>query len=320
MNSKAPQKKSSQKNIHDALFREIYSHKKYSLDIFRLVLTPAEFRLFNWKTLKSEATIYLDPQWQSKAVDLVFNVKLKNSKKQANLVFLLEHKSYKDGRLLQQLLEYQARIYSKQKNPIIPILVYHGKEKKWGGPLRFRDSLKSITPAISRYFGNNILDFSCRLLNLQNLASWEKRKDLTTTPILFIMSHIWRLDDGLLEKFFKLCRDIKDDEAREVFQTMGMDYVHQNDFRKFSWKKIEEVEQRTLDEEERAMPALKSTLELVKKEGREEGWEEGREEGREEGIKETVLELLKNGVDPAILAKSTKFTREQIDKLKKGRG
>jgi predicted transposase/invertase (TIGR01784 family) len=44
--------------------------------------------------------------------------------------------------------------------------------------------------------------------------------------------------------------------------------------------------------------------------------EEGREEGREERNIEIAKELLKNGIDIDIIAKSTSLTREQIERLK----
>ncbi|MCY4642987.1 MAG: hypothetical protein OXB88_00050, partial [Bacteriovoracales bacterium] len=46
--------------IHDHLFKEVYQGTRYALDIFRLVLTKREFQLFNWKTLRSELTDYID--------------------------------------------------------------------------------------------------------------------------------------------------------------------------------------------------------------------------------------------------------------------
>ena len=53
--------------IHDLLFKETYQRPEYALDIFRLVFTPKEFGLFNWKTLAPELTTYVDEEWKERA-------------------------------------------------------------------------------------------------------------------------------------------------------------------------------------------------------------------------------------------------------------
>ena len=135
---KRSQKTNKKTNIHDNFFKkEIESNRDFSLCIFRKVFDPPTFRLFDWKTLKSEATAYIDHKSRPKMADFVFSVNLKGSGKKTDIVLLLEHKTGKGGDLLQQLLEYQTAIYSTRKNPIIPILVYQGPEKKWQSPLNF---------------------------------------------------------------------------------------------------------------------------------------------------------------------------------------
>ena len=69
------------------------------------------------------------------------------------MVFLLEHKSYREPGLMRQFLNYQNRIYSQRDNPIVPILVYHGREPEWGGPSAFQDTLVGMTGDIRRFSG-----------------------------------------------------------------------------------------------------------------------------------------------------------------------
>ena len=124
--------------VHDTLFKDVYVDKGFVLDIFRLVMAPKEFQLFNWKTVKPEATFHVDAEGSPRQADLTFSVKMKNSRQTADIVLLLEHKSYPDNKVLQQLLEYQAAMYAKRKNPIVPILVYQGPQKEWKHPLGSR--------------------------------------------------------------------------------------------------------------------------------------------------------------------------------------
>ena len=171
---KTKETKKSKNFLHDSLFKKVYGNTKYCLDVFHLVLTPAEFALFNWDTLKSEATVFLDSNWKEKRTDLVFSVKLKKTQRAVRMIFLLEHKSGQDKELLFQLLAYQTQIYSQRNDPVIPILVYHGRERHWQGPLNFQDCLPNLTAELRRHFGESILNFSCRLLNIQDIriASW----------------------------------------------------------------------------------------------------------------------------------------------------
>ena len=103
--------------------------------------------------------------------DLVFSVKTKRSGKTADIVLLVKHKSYGDDGHLQQVLEYQTALYAKRKNPIIPILIYQGGDKARKPTLSFRDSLDGMTKTFGEEFGDNILGFSCLLLDLRKLKS-----------------------------------------------------------------------------------------------------------------------------------------------------
>ena len=44
------------KNIHDAFVRRFFRDKRFAIDIFRKALSPAQFALFAWESLKPEET------------------------------------------------------------------------------------------------------------------------------------------------------------------------------------------------------------------------------------------------------------------------
>ena len=111
------------KNIHDAFVRRFFRDKRFAIDIFLKALSPAQFALFAWESLKPEETSYFDHEGNEKKADLVFSVKLKKNRKPANLVILIEHKSYQDSRMMQQILEYLTVLSAKYKRPVIPIVL-----------------------------------------------------------------------------------------------------------------------------------------------------------------------------------------------------
>ena len=285
----ATEESQSKGSIHNNFTSDLFADGKFSLDIFRVVFPPAKFNLFNWDTLRAEATVYADTKGSSTA-DMVFNVKLKRVQKTTAIVFLLEHKSYRDSSVVHQLLKYQAAIYDKkeEKIPIIPILIYQGRSKNWSAPLSFQESLEGMTPTIKKHFGKNILNFECFLLNLQDVQSWE-RKRLTSNPIFYIMAHIWRMNRQVLDKYIELCLKTKDKKTRKLFLEKGLDYVHSYDQKKFSWKWIGESESKQLDEGERVMPALRSSLDRERERGLKQGLKKGFEKGREDRDREIVL-------------------------------
>ena len=299
--------------IHDLLFKETYQRPEYALDIFRLVFTPKEFGLFNWKTLAPELTTYVDEEWKEKRTDLLFSVQLKNSKKRAKILFLLEHKSVRDDKLLFQMLGYQAVIYARQNHPIIPILVYQGRKKgPYQGPLVFQESLVGLTPSLKRAFGKNILDFTCRLLNIQELQI-EKKKGLTTRPILFIMQSVFSLTKKKVEYLFEMGKELSEKERGALIER-ALDYIHQYD-KTFTWRVLQEIEGKVLDEEERIMPALKISLDEAKEKGIRKGRKEGIEEGIEQGIEKVALQMLGEGADIRMICQFTRLSVEEVKNL-----
>ena len=308
------------KNIHNALFLKAYSDLKYSLDLFRLTLSSEEYGLFDWENIESRITVFFDSEWKEKVVDLVFTVPMKETGESADMIFLLEHKSYQDPKLMQQLLNYQGRIYSQKKNPIIPILIYHGREPEWAGCLDFQGTLSGMTDDIRRLFGREILNFKLRLLNLHKLDIREGL-NLATNPILFVLSNIWNLEDDELENLFRLCKNAEDEKGEETVGQMALNYLNQHDSDKYSWERLAEVEAKVFPKGGTLVEKLKEPYEFGLEEGIEKGIEKGLEEGIEKGLEEgrrtLAMEMLADGESIAKICKYTKLTEAEVEALKK---
>ena len=312
-------------NLHDSVFKQIYSRRRYCLDIFRLVLTPQEFKLFNWNTLKPQITTFVDEQGQEKRTDLIFSVKLKKSHKTAQIFFLIEHKSRNRKGTLIQMLSYQTGIYKRSSAPVICVLVYNGEAKRYRGKLSFQDSLKDFTPALRRRFGKNVLNFTCRLLNIQALDISKEARHLTSRPILYILQNIWRLDKEVIRQLFKISRGLGMKDRKFLIDKAG-DYIRRYD-PDFSWKLVHEIEKKTVKKkEERVMSPLQETLDEEREKGllqgvqkgRMEGKMEGRMEGRMERDKEVIAKMLKKNLQISVISEVTGLSRAQIKKLQNG--
>ena len=318
-----PQKSKFTKfQLHSILFKEIYSNPRYAIDLFCLILTPSEFRRYNWKTLKTEESVYVDLGGREKKADLFFSVEYKKSREAVHVAFLLEHKSYQDAELLEQLLRYQTSIYITKKRPIVPILVYHGRERDWKGSLNFQDSLTGMTPKIRRDFGENILDFKCRLLNLNKLEALNKKR-LTTTPILYTMPRVWRMNDQEMRKLLQTSSIARNKAEQAKLLGKALRYLGRYRGEKLDFGRLEKIERQVVpNEEDRVMQALRPSLQIDRDEwfeegmekGREEGLEKGREEGREEGAQKKALEIaremLADGADLQFVSKSNQIASQ----------
>ena len=312
-----PAVRRSRANLHDSVFKQIYSRRRYCLDIFRLVLTPQEFKLFNWNTLKPQITTFVDEQGQEKRTDLIFSVKLKKSHKTAQIFFLIEHKSRNRKGTLTQMLSYQTGIYKRSSAPVICVLVYNGEAKRYRGKLSFQDSLKDFTPALRRRFGKNVLNFTCRLLNIQALDISKEARHLTSRPILYILQNIWRLDKGVIRQLFKISRGLGRKDRKFLIDKAG-DYIRRYD-PDFSWKLVHEIEKKTVKKkEERVMSPLQETLDEEREKGLQKGLLQGMQKGRMERDKEVIVRMLQEKAEISFISKVTGLSKAQIKKLQNG--
>ena len=244
---------------------------------------------------------------------MVFSVKLKKDRKPANLVILLEHKSYNDTRMMQQILEYLTVLSAKYKRPVIPIVLHQGP-RKLKTALRFRDTLEDMTPSIRKHFGGALLDFTCLPVDIQSF-NW-KDEDLTSGPIFYILSSIRRASFKSLEEFAKLCEKVRSKRIRDILLWEGTGYFNRYDPEKFSWDWIGKVLTNVFkDEGDNVMKRVSFLEETAKEMGWEKGHKEGREEGRKERDREMALQMLEKGIDIATISEISGLTEKQIREL-----
>ena len=241
---------SKQDNVHNNFFKEFFSTKRYGAEFLRLVLRPAQFNLFNWDTLRSEMETFFTSEGSEKRTDLIFSVKFKGGRKgqKAKIIFLIEHKSYKDKNLLFQLLEYQAVIYKKEPVPIIPVVFYHGKTKTFKQSLNFHDALEGFLPSIRKKFAKHILNFEPILLNVHDLDVKKQSKTQPLAPIIFVLQRILSLDEKTVSELFTISGPLNLEEKKDQMAKV-VDYIKRFD-PTFTWKRIELIEQKTVKNEE----------------------------------------------------------------------
>ena len=293
--------------LHDHLFREVYDKPRYGQDLFEMIFSEEEMALFDWSTLRTETTSFINAELREKRMDLLFSARLKGSEEWVRALFLVEHKSQNDPDLMRQFLGYQTGIYTKTRDPVIPIFINQSPNKVWKGPLEFQDFLNNFDGEFRRRFKDNVLNFKVRSLNIQNLRKGDM-KGLTTRPIVYILKHIWNLDETKLRELFTISRGLSKKD-REALVSRAVDYVRRYDPH-FTWNIIITAEKQTIKKGEEAImaPLLQSSL--------EEARQKGRQEGRQEGQQEVVFNMLREQLSPSLISKMTSFSEEEIKKLK----
>ena len=295
-------------HLHDFFFRLVYANPLYAADLLSLAFSKKELSLFNLKTLKSEKDTYLagveEGILEERRTDLVFSIRLKNTRRKAHIFLLFEHKSYQDPKVFLQLLRYQTSIYSQDPYAVVlPIVVYHGKNAQWNGALNFQDSLKGLTPTLRRSFSGDLLNFRCRLLNIAGPDIDRKARGLTTRFVLLSLQKAWSLNDAVTEK----CLRLGVQGPKELFWNT-CEYIQRCNPR-YNLSKLKRIAERILKKGENMKAIYEGFI--------EEGREEGREEGMEKGKKDTAVNLLKMGLEVEKIIKATGLSKKEVLALKK---
>ncbi|HFA50949.1 MAG TPA: Rpn family recombination-promoting nuclease/putative transposase [Bacteroidetes bacterium] len=141
---------------HDRLFRHTFSHRSEVILFIKNFLPAYIYEQLDFRTLKIQNTSFVNEKLENNYSDINYRCRWKNSEREVLLSFLFEHKSYAadfpEFQLLRYLLEgYEQQL--KQEGPcslIVPVLLYHGKEKF--NEATFFECLELPDPMFGRFF------------------------------------------------------------------------------------------------------------------------------------------------------------------------
>jgi predicted transposase/invertase (TIGR01784 family) len=123
------------RNPHDLFFRETFSRLEVARDFMANYLPVEVTAVLDLSTLELQKDSFIDPDLRAHFSDMLYRVWLRDGN-EANVYLLLEHKSSPDVQVALQLLRYMVRHWERAQRdkirplpPVIPIVVYHGREK-----------------------------------------------------------------------------------------------------------------------------------------------------------------------------------------------
>ncbi len=142
--------------VHDTFIRAILADKEIAIDYFRTALPAYILERLDFSTLTQLPDIYVSKELRKTLSDIVYSCSMKDGSGTIKISLLIEHKSYVDKYTPIQVGAYVfsgllKQISSKEKklSLIIPILLYHGKEKWEYRTLN--DLFEDLDPELRRF-------------------------------------------------------------------------------------------------------------------------------------------------------------------------
>ena len=180
---------------HDKFFKEALSRQEAAMDFVVHYLPKNIASLLNVDSLEISKDTFIDKELAAHLSDLLYHVDLK--KKGSVCVYLLfEHKSFVEQLICLHLLRYMTRIWEqwlkegkgKPLPPIIPCVVYHGKEVWTVGP-GFHDLFDH-----PHALGHVVPDFEYLLYDLSRYTDEEIKGAVVLRVAFLLFKHIFSSD------------------------------------------------------------------------------------------------------------------------------
>jgi predicted transposase/invertase (TIGR01784 family) len=270
----------SSNHPHDRFFRSVFAHRELMAEYVNNFLPKALSSRFHLDTLEQQKESYLDKNLNQYFSDVVYTVGYGKSK--VTLTLLLEHKSYVPPHPWLQLLQYMVNAYSaqaakvgrKKLTPVVPIIVYHGKEKWNVRPVSsyFKgvDDLSVVFIPEFKYLLNDLSHYSEEEL-LAMEGTWAKR------AFLALKASQWKKTMEGLQLVFAGITEWEVENSLVDFFHVVVVYLLQSGDKQASKEEIMRAINKIASP---ARDKVRSAYDQVISWGMEEGMEKGREEER----------------------------------------
>lgn len=277
--------KKKKHKAHDQLFKAVFSKRREAANLLRSFGEPVLVNGLDFRTLRRETDSFTEQDLKEYFSDLVYSCRWKGT--ELRICVLFEHKSspvkYPHFQLLRYMLNCWEQDIKQDRalRPVIPIVVYHGKEKWKHRELseyfdvlhndlyRFFPNFDYHLLDLSRYSDKNILALQTSYFtNTLYLLKHQREKK-------FILAH-------LKEVFMNKEQYLVTEEGQLFIKTMLHYLTKTNKFGKkekeYLMKHIFETDIADIDPNN-----IDNTYDELLYEGYQKGMKEGEEKGREEG-------------------------------------
>ena len=232
---------------HEGLFLRIFRDPANTRFFLEKNLCGDIRRHVDLDSLHLESTSYVDEDLKNHFSDLVFSVLIKGHEFPAARVYLLfEHKSSPDAMVGMQILRYMAlqwkelfdqnKLINGKLPPILPIVVYQGREDWWHARTSFPDMVDIPSDAFMPY----IPDFAFAFFNIRGMDEETVRENIILRFYVEIVKY--QNDPRIKEIPSRLTRGLTEildsntavEYIRVFFKylTKASEHLHSEDYRK----------------------------------------------------------------------------------------
>ncbi len=309
---------------HDRLFRNTFSYRSEVLLFIKNFCPKSIYGHLDFRTLKIQNTSFVNEKLENSYSDINYTCKWRGSNREVLLSFLFEHKSYPVKFAEMQLLRYLLEGYEyqlKQGGPyslIVPILLYHGKEKF--NKTTFFENLELSDSDFGRYFPG----FEFIKVDLSRYSDEELTAigDSFLSALLLLFKHKKETEFILTnyQKIFIFVKGYKSKSATERFVETLVLYIYQT----FTINQ-EEITGIVNDLPKNVSDMFVSTYDLAVQSGEKKGIEKGIKKGELIGIEkgktlgsfEVAFELFVTSpeLDAQNMSKISKLEKKTVAQL-----
>lgn len=286
-------------NPHDKFFKETFSNLEVARDFMQNYLPEPVLKIVDLQTLEIQKDSFVDETMKEVFSDMLFHAKI--NQHDGYLYFLFEHKSYTSRTVVLQLLNYMVKIWeqkaikenARQIPVIIPMLIYHGKEKWEIGNylsdlITDYDDLPAEVKAMTPNFRYQIYDLS-------QFSDDDIKGNAQLAITISIFRDIFQKNSQeFLETIIRAAQAMNELEEKEtgiqIFETC-MRYIL-NAGPQLSKNQLATVLKQIEQTYPEGSEVTMTLAEVLRNEGLEEGRKEGRKEGETEALTKMAVKVL----------------------------
>jgi len=301
----------------DKILKRLFSNQIIVKEFVRDFIKEDFVKDLNLDNMKLLPNDFITEELKSYSSDCLWELNYK--KKKLYLIILIEFQSTVHNFMQLRFLNYITQIYLKllKQNKrmkilpfILPVLFYTG-EKEWKKSNKFHDLIDISYESVKKYIPDfEYLNFNVSKQNLNDL----KEMDSILSQLLAIdLEENIEQYNTFLQKIRTISETLLKKEQKEIlFKEISYYLQHKAE----NCLDVEEIEEILNGGKTMIAKGLKKVIERSKQEGFEQGIEKGFEKGAYLEKINTAKELLLIGTDVRFIAKITKLSIDEIEKIK----
>lgn len=276
-------------NPHDKLFKEFFSKEKDAREFLYHYLPNNIKNIIDLTTLSISKDSFIEKELHEYFSDILYKVEIKDQPAWVYLLF--EHKSYPDTFVAFQLLKYMVKIWELLLNQkqihkalpvIIPLVIYHGKEK-WRADTNLSHLFSPQDTALSSYIPN----FDYILHDVSHLSDDKMKGAVTLRVFLLLLKYIFH--DEFREQLFRMTDLFKELASKAT----GMEYLET--FLRYIISATDKITEQ--DIKNLIINTLPQGGDTIMPTLAEKWIEQGIQQGMEKGILQGLLEAIQLGLE-----------------------